>query len=33
MEPNLAVSQHELIHDMIFSKSLATAQMAEVAGV
>lgn len=32
MAPNLAVSQHEMIHDMILSKSLATAQMAEVAG-
>ncbi len=32
MAPNLAASQHEMIHDMILSKSLATAQMSEVAG-
>lgn len=32
MAPNLAASQHELIRDMILSKSLTTAQMADVAG-
>ena len=32
MAPNLAVSQHETVHDMILSKSLATAQIAEAAG-
>lgn len=32
MAPNLAQSQHEQIRDMILSKSLTTAQMAEVAG-
>jgi hypothetical protein len=32
MALNLATSQHELIRDMIVSKSLKTAQMAEVAG-
>lgn len=32
MAPNLAVSQHELIRVMIISKSLKTAQMANVAG-
>ena len=32
MAPNLAISQHEMIHDMILSKSLAIAQMAKVAG-
>lgn len=31
MAPNLARSQHELIYDMIASKSLSTVQMAEVA--
>jgi hypothetical protein len=30
MVPNLAVSQHELIRDMVISKSLTTTQMAEV---
>jgi transposase len=32
MAPNLAASQHELIRDMIVSKSLKTDQMADVAG-
>jgi hypothetical protein len=32
MAPNLAVSQHVLIRDMILSKSLTTAQMADAAG-
>jgi len=32
MTPNLAASQHELIRDMIVSKSLKTDQMADVAG-
>jgi hypothetical protein len=32
MAPNLAASQHELIHDMIVSKSLKTDQMADIAG-
>ena len=32
MAPNLAASQHELIRDMILSRSLNTAQMAGVAG-
>ncbi|THC88362.1 hypothetical protein EYZ11_012193 [Aspergillus tanneri] len=32
MAPNLAASQHELIRDMILSRSLTTAQMADVAG-
>lgn len=31
MAPNLAASQHELIRDMILSRSLTTAQMASVA--
>jgi hypothetical protein len=30
MAPNLAVSQHDLIRDMVISKSLITTQMAEV---
>jgi hypothetical protein len=32
MALNLTTSQHELIRDVIVSKSLKTAQMAEVAG-
>ena len=32
MAPNLAASQRQLIHDMIVSKSLTAAQMADVAG-
>jgi transposase len=32
MAPNLAESQHALIHDMIVSGTLSTAQMANVAG-
>src|SRR5580658_5709109 len=32
MAPNLAASQHELIRDMIVSKSLKTDQMADIAG-
>ena len=31
MAPNLAASQHELIRDVIISKSLKTDQMADVA--
>jgi hypothetical protein len=30
MAPNLAASQRQLIHDMIVSKSLTAAQMADV---
>jgi hypothetical protein len=32
MAPNLAASQHELIRDMVISKSLDTTQMTDVAG-
>jgi transposase len=32
MAPNLAASQRQLIHDIIVSKSLTAAQMADVAG-
>jgi transcriptional antiterminator len=32
MAPNLAASKHELIRDMILSKFLTTAQMADIAG-
>ena len=32
MAPNLAVSRHETVHDMILSKSLTTAQIAEATG-
>jgi len=32
MAPNLAASQHDMIRDMIMSKSLKTDQMADVAG-
>jgi transposase len=32
MAPNLAASQHDLIHDMILDNSLTTPQMADVAG-
>jgi hypothetical protein len=32
MAPNLAASQHDMIRDMIMSKSLSTNQMADVAG-
>jgi hypothetical protein len=32
MAPNLAASQHAMIHDMIVSETLSAAQMADVAG-
>jgi transposase len=32
MAPNLAKSQHQLIHDMILSESLTQVEMADVAG-
>ena len=32
MAPNLAESQHQMIHDMILSESLTQVEMADIAG-